>query len=165
MQTPDPQKPLAAWTGEPVDSDVDLRVGRPTPSRRGDVTVLSVVALGGAAGAAARYLLGLAVPSRPAASRRTTFAINVAGSALIGILMVLVTDVWTRRPLLRPFLGTGFLGGFTTFSTFVVEIENLVTTGHPTPALAYLAATPVSAVLAVWATASATRRLITWRTR
>ena len=165
MQTPDPQEPLAAWTGEPVDSDVDLRAGRPAPSRRADVTVLSVVALGGAAGAAARYLLGLAVPQQAGAFPATTFAINVTGSALIGILMVLVTDVWTRRPLIRPFLGTGFLGGFTTFSTFAVEIETLVTTGHPTPALAYLAATPVSAVLAVWATASATRRLIPWRTR
>jgi CrcB protein len=165
MQTPDPQPP-PALAGEPVDSDVDLRVGRRAArSRRGDITVLAVISLGGAAGAAVRYLLGLAVPQQAGGFPATTFAINVVGSALIGILMVLVTDVWTQRPLIRPFLGTGFLGGFTTFSTFAVEIENLVTTGHPVPALVYLAATPVSAVLAVWATASATRRLITWRTR
>lgn len=150
---------------EPVDSDVDLRVGRQQRHRRGDVTVLLVVAAGGAAGAAARYLLGLGWPQPAGSFPATTLAINVLGSGLIGILMVLVTDVWTQRPLIRPLLGTGFLGGFTTFSTFAVDIQTLTGAGHAGPALLYLAATPVGAVAAVWATASATRRLITWRTR
>lgn len=124
-----------------------------------------MVSLGGAAGAGARYLLGLVFPQPAGSFPATTFAINVAGSALIGILMVLVTDVWTQRRLIRPFLGTGFLGGFTTFSTFAVDIESLVGAGHPSTALLYLVATPVGAVLAVWATAHTTRRLITLRKR
>ncbi len=164
MQTPDPPR-SRALAGEPVDSDVDLRVGRQPRRRSGDVALLLAVSLGGAAGAGTRYLLGLALPQQAGTFPATTFGINVVGSALIGILMVLVTDVWTRRRLVRPFLGTGFLGGFTTFSTFAVDIETLLGNGHTGPAIVYLVATPVAAVLAVWATAAATRRMTTWRTR
>lgn len=124
-----------------------------------------MVSVGGAIGAGARYLLGLAFPQPAGSFPATTFAINVLGSALIGIVMVLVTDVWTQRRLIRPFLGTGFLGGFTTFSTFAVDVQTLTVAGHANTALTYLVATPAGAVLAVWATAHTTRRLITWRTR
>jgi len=159
------QHPAPALAPEPVDSDIDLHVGRQPAHRRDELGLLGVVAAGGAFGAGVRYLLGLAFPQPAGTFPATTFAINVVGSALIGILMVLVTDVWTKRRLIRPFVGTGVLGGFTTFSTFAVEIQTLTSAGHAGPALVYLAATPAGAVLAVWATASTTRRLITWRTR
>jgi CrcB protein len=93
----------------------------------------------------------------------STLAINLLGCALIGVLMVLITDVWSRQRLIRPFLGTGVLGGFTTFSTYAVDIQRLVAGAHMGAALLYLAATPIGALLAVWVTASATRRLVNWR--
>jgi CrcB protein len=124
-----------------------------------------VIAVGGAAGATARYLVGLGWPSPPGGFPLSTLVINVVGCALIGILMVLVTDVLTQQRLLRPFLGTGVLGGFTTFSTYVVDIQRLVTAGHAVTALLYLATTIVGALLAVRATVTATRLVIARRTR
>jgi CrcB protein len=148
----------------PVDSDVDLRVdGR--DRRAVDPVVLGAIAVGGALGAAVRYLVGLGWPTPPGAFPASTLVINVVGCGLIGILMVLVTDVFTRQRLLRPFLGTGVLGGFTTFSTYAVDIQQLVTGGHAATALLYLVTTVVGALLAAWATVSATRALILRRQR
>ena len=48
------------------------------------------------------------------------------GLRLIGVLMVLVTDVFMGLPLLRPFVGVGILGGFTTFSTYANEVRGLL---------------------------------------
>ena len=128
-----------------------------------DTLVLAVIAAGGAIGAVARYLIGLAWPTPISAFPASTLAINVLGCALIGVLMVLITDVWSRQRLLRPFLGTGVLGGFTTFSTYAVDIQRLVAGAHLGTALLYLAVTPIGALLAVWAAATATRRLVNWR--
>lgn len=125
--------------------------------------MLTVIAIGGAIGATARYLIGQQWPTRGGAFPGSTLAINILGCALIGVLMVLITDVWSRQRLLRPFLGTGVLGGFTTFSTYAVEMQQLVAHGQLGIGLLYLAVTPLSALLAVWATATATRRLINWR--
>lgn len=119
--------------------------------------------MGGAAGAGARYLIGQAWPTPVEALPFSTLAINILGCALIGVLMVLITDVWSSQRLLRPFLGTGVLGGFTTFSTYAVDIQRLVSGGHPGTALAYLTITPVGALLAVWGAATTTRRLVNWR--
>ena len=153
---------------EPHVSDIDLRQARhhgPGRPRRGDVAALGAVATGGAAGAAARYLIGVGWPTPAGAFPASTLAVNIIGCALIGVLMVLITDVWTRQRLLRPFLGTGVLGGFTTFSTYTVDIQRLVAGAHVGTALLYLVLTPLSALLAGWVTASATRRLVSWRIR
>ncbi|WP_329000340.1 fluoride efflux transporter CrcB [Kribbella sp. NBC_00709] len=156
--------PLNPLPKGPVDSDVDLRIdGRQRRTR--DSVLLTVIAVGGAIGATARYLVGLAWPTAPDGFPVSTLLINVVGCGLIGILMVLVTDVLTQQRLVRPFLGTGVLGGFTTFSTYAVDIHQLVTSRHAGTALVYLVATVVGALLAVWATVTATRALITWRTR
>jgi len=151
---------------DPFSSDIDLRRAlhhRPGRPRHGDTAVLVAVATGGAVGAAARYLIGQGWPTPTGAFPASTLAVNVLGCALIGVLMVLITDVWSRQRLLRPFLGTGVLGGFTTFSTYTVDIQRLVTGAHPGPALLYLALTPIGALLAVWMTATTTRRLVNWR--
>lgn len=148
---------------EPVDPDIDLRASR--RSRRSDLVVVGVVALGGMIGAAARYLIGELWPVPAGGFPWATFTINITGCALIGVLMVLITDVWLRQRLLRPFLGTGVLGGYTTFSTYAVDIQHLMTTGHPSTALVYLAGTVAGALVAVWAGARTTRKLVTWRTR
>ena len=79
--------------------------------------------------------------------------------------MVLMTEVWSRQRLLRPFLGTGVLGGLTTFSTDTVDIQQLFAGAHAGTTLLYLMLTPIGALLAVWVTATATRRLVNWRTQ
>lgn len=125
--------------------------------------VVAVVALGGVIGAFARYGAGLLWPTATGAFPWTTFLVNAAGCAAIGVLMVAVVE---RRPsahrLVRPFLGTGVLGGFTTFSTYTVDVQRLLAAGHVAVALVYLAATPVAALLCVWSAAALTRRV--WRT-
>ena len=157
------QQPTGAAAREPIDADVDLRQAGMGRRGREDPTVLAAIAAGGATGAAARYLIGHAWPTPAGAFPVSTLAINVLGCALIGVLMVLITEVWSRQRLVRPFLGTGVLGGFTTFSTYTVDIQRLVAGAHAGTALLYLALTPIGALLAVWVTATATRRLVNWR--
>lgn len=119
--------------------------------------VLAVISVGGVAGALARYGLTEAFPPAAGGFAWATFSINVSGCLLIGGLMVLVTDVWPARRLLRPFLGTGVLGGYTTFSTYIVDIHQLLAAGAARTALAYLAATLLTALAAVYAGITLTR--------
>jgi fluoride exporter len=145
----------------PTDPDVDLHIaGQRAELSQSHGAVLAAIAIGGALGSLARYGVGLAFPAAPAGFPWGTFAVNVIGSLLIGILMVVVTDVWSAHPLVRPFAGVGILGGFTTFSTYVVDIQRMV--GHDAggTALAYLFATLAGAVGAVWVGMTATRSLI-----
>jgi CrcB protein len=89
-----------------------------------------------------------------------TLLINVSGCLLIGVLMVLAGELWPGRRLLRPFLGTGLLGGYTTFSTYIVDIQHLMSAGAAGTALAYLAGTLVSALVTVYAGMTVTRAAV-----
>lgn len=108
---------------------------------------VALVAAGGMAGALARFGLGRAFPTSAGAFPWTTFIINVVGCLLIGILISIVGThaVW------RPMLGTGVLGGFTTFSAYVVDAERLLHNGNAAAALLYLGGTLVTALLATYA--------------
>ncbi|MGA5037722.1 fluoride efflux transporter CrcB [Streptomyces capoamus] len=140
---------------------------RPASARRTEwraqAPVVAAVAAGGALGATARYAITLAWPTPAGGFPWATFWTNVSGCAAMGVLMVLVTEVWAAHRLLRPFLGTGVLGGFTTFSTYAVDIRGLVDAGRPGVGLAYLAATLCAALAAVWLASAAARRLLTGR--
>ncbi|WP_069464564.1 fluoride efflux transporter FluC [Actinacidiphila rubida] len=129
----------------------------------GQGAVVAVVALGGAIGACARYGIALGWPTAPDAFPWTTLVVNAVGCAVIGVFMVVITDVWAAQRLVRPFFGTGVLGGFTTFSTYTTDVQRLADGGHPRTALAYLALTVVAALASVWAAAAATRRVVAWR--
>jgi CrcB protein len=122
-----------------------------------------VVALGGAIGASARYGASLRWPAHQGGFPWTTLGINAVGCAAIGVFMVVITDFWAAHRLVRPFFGTGVLGGFTTFSTYTVDIQKLIDSGHAGTGLGYLAATPLAALTAVWLAAWATRRVLKWR--
>ncbi|WP_240434882.1 fluoride efflux transporter CrcB [Streptomyces sp. YIM 130001] len=115
------------------------------------------MALGGALGAAARYGAQLLWPTPAGGFPWTTFCVNAVGCAAMGVLMVLLTEAWTAHRLVRPFLGTGVLGGFTTFSTYAVDVERLVDARAAARGLLYLLATPAIALVAV--------ALATWLTR
>ncbi|HET6502717.1 MAG TPA: CrcB family protein [Amycolatopsis sp.] len=145
----------------PLDADVDLRVG---PRRRELVRrhgpVLGVIALGGGLGALARYGLAEWLPTRPGHFPWATFFTNVLGCLLIGVLMAVITERRGVHHLVRPFLGVGVMGGFTTFSTYAVEVRGLVQPGTVGLAFAYLAGTFVAAMLAVVTGVAATRALL-----
>jgi fluoride exporter len=143
-----------------------LRGGAPRRSAvPGQLPAVAVVAVGGGLGAAARYAAALWWPSAGSGFPWTTFWVNVVGCAVIGVFLVLITEALTVHRLVRPFFGTGVLGGFTTFSTYAVDLQRLFDTGHPRTALAYLAATPLAALTAVWLAAGTTRRVLKGRRR
>jgi CrcB protein len=131
-----------------VDPDVDLHVPAQRRTRALDPAVLAVIALGGVAGTEARFALERAFPAGHGGWPLTTFAINLGGSFLLGALMVVLTELTSAHRLLRPFLGVGVLGGFTTFSTAMVEVPQLMGAGRPGLALLYLVTSAVGALLA-----------------
>ncbi|MFF8943440.1 fluoride efflux transporter CrcB [Streptomyces sp. NPDC014864] len=145
-----------------------LRAPASRPGRRAwraQTPVVAVVALGGAVGATARYAASLCWPAPPGGFPWATFWTNVTGCAVIGVFMVVITDVWAAHRLVRPFFGTGVLGGFTTFSTYAVDVQKLVDSGHARTGLAYLAATLLAALAAVWLAVTAARRVLARRQR
>lgn len=150
----------------PVDPDVEL--DRSTSRRdqlRQDVRwdVVLAVAVGGALGSLARW--GVAEAFDDGVGQATgfpwaTFVVNITGAFALAVLMVLVTE---RRPdsrYLRPFLGVGVLGGYTTFSTAMADTRGLAVDDQDLLVAAYLGATLVVGLLAVWAGLVLTRRLL-----
>ncbi len=111
-----------------------------------EVQVLTAVSAGGAVGAAARWSVGQAWPVHPGVWPWSTLAVNVAGCFAIGVLMVFVARTAGHLPYLRPFLGVGVLGGFTTFSAFALETVELAATGQLALAGAYVLSTPILAI-------------------
>ncbi|MGI5216672.1 fluoride efflux transporter CrcB [Nocardia sp. CA-290969] len=122
-----------------------------------DAAVLAAVACGGGLGAGSRYWLALRIPLAPGGFPWATFLANTLGCLAIGVLMVLITEVWTPHRLVRPFLGVGVLGGFTTFSTYSAEVRTLLESGSTGVALGYLGGTVVTCLGAVAAGISVTR--------
>lgn len=99
------------------------------------------VALGGALGAVLRYLVGLAV-----AFPLGTLTVNVIGSFIIGLIWVHLAARGLNH--WQPFVMTGLLGGFTTFSAFTLDALRLVEAGRVTAAGAYVLASLILSVLA-----------------
>ncbi len=112
------------------------------------------VAAGGALGSAARYGLAQAWPTPAHGFPWATFATNVVGCLAIGLLLGV-----HRSPAVRAFVGTGLLGGFTTFSTYAVESDALRRAGQPLLAAGYATGTVLTALFAAWLGAA----LIRWR--
>lgn len=108
---------------------------------------LVAVAVGGATGATARWLLSSWFPTDGSAFPWTTFAINVSGSVLLALLPALA--LVRRHPLLPPALGTGVLGGFTTLSAYSEETRSLLASGEAVTATAYLLGTLAACLVGV----------------
>jgi fluoride exporter len=110
--------------------------------------VIAVIAVGGVIGALARWAIEEAIPTDPGHFPWATLLINISGSALLGALLVVVCRLLPRSQLIGPFLGTGVLGAYTTFSTFGVETAELVRTHHSAVAAAYVVTSVVAGVAA-----------------
>ena len=110
------------------------------------MTVLQV-ALGGALGASGRYLSGVALMRAfgPQPMPVGVIFVNILGSFLMGALVVFLGQ--RQMTHLNPFLATGFLGGFTTFSSFSLEAWTLVERGDLALGAAYIGLSVSAAIL------------------
>ena len=143
---------------EPVDADQIPRPRGPRPvwTRPG---ILAAVAAGGVFGTCSRYELSLAITSRSGTFPLSTFVINVSGSLVLGALLALIVEKWRPSEYVRPFAATGFLGAYTTWSTFMVDTDNLIRGGHVGVAAGYVAASLVAGLIALYLGMTAVRNL------
>ena len=114
--------------------------------------LLAPIAAGGALGSLARWGLAVLLP-HGGDFPWATFTANVSGCLLIGVLMAFVLGPWSHTRYLRPFLGVGVLGGYTTFSTYELETYAQLTTGRVEEAWlapTYLVVSVVLGVAATW---------------
>lgn len=125
----------------------------PGPRRRARVRpgILLAISAGAALGGPARYgvtrMIGVPENGFPWA----TLWINVSGSFALGFILVLILERFPPSRYLRPFFATGFLGAYTTFSTFAVEVDLLIRSGRPGTAAAYAGASMIAGVAAAGA--------------
>ncbi len=96
------------------------------------------VGAGGFVGAVLRYLIGLMPVSETLIFPIKTFAINVIGCLVIGMIAVALMRNANLNPQMVLFLKVGLCGGFTTFSTFALETTDLMKAGHMGIAFAYV---------------------------
>lgn len=116
------------------------------------ISTLGAIALGGAVGALSRYgvnigvakLLGIGFPWG-------TLIINIAGCFLMGVLIARTAQMETVSPELRAFCATGFLGAFTTFSTFSLDFVTMWERGEMMQAALYMIASVILSILALFA--------------
>jgi CrcB protein len=139
----------------PRVEQTDAAPGQPAapPRRRqgAQPTVLAAIALGGGLGAPARYGVSQLVHAPPDGFPWGTFWANVSGSFALGLFLALVLGRYPPGRYLRPFVATGFLGAYTTYSTFAVETTMLAKDGHLGVAVAYAGASLVAGFLVAWA--------------
>lgn len=132
------------------------RSDRRNGNRHRQFDVIAVVGVGGAIGTLARYGIASAFPVAPRQFPWSTLVINLSGSFLLGIALIVV-ELRPPNRFLRPFLAIGVLGGFTTFSTFAVEVVQLIRE-RPWIALSYLATSIGGGALCVLVGTTAVRQ-------
>ena len=103
------------------------------------LSAVALVALGGAAGSGSRAAVDLATPGSPLAA---TLAVNILGALLLGLLLEALAGIGARGyrggpGALRLLLGTGFCGGFTTYSTVAYQGAELLRGGDPVTTVTY----------------------------
>jgi CrcB protein len=120
--------------------------------------ILLQIALGGAIGAVLRYLVGGQVLRLTGGGFPWgTLTVNVAGCFAMGLALMVLTRRGDESMAVAPFVMTGLLGGFTTFSAFSLEVFDLAERGRPLLALGYVAASVVFGLGAFVAGASMLR--------
>jgi CrcB protein len=154
--------------GTASDPPATDRPGTDAPDAIGPTGLTSaasvgLVAVGGTLGAACRDELELLIPASPDGFPWATFVVNISGAVVLGALLTLIVGRWAgdrRARLARPLVATGFIGAYTTWSTYIVEVAVLAKDGSAGVALGYLAASLVAGLTA----AAAGVRLASTRT-
>ena len=139
------------------------RPGTPTRPAHLRVPLIGLVILGGTAGTAVRNLLETRFAPPVGQFPWPTFVINVTGAFLLGLLLELVASsdlAPQRRRALQLTLGTGLMGGYTTYSTFVLETIDLDRHGGHLMAFGYLAASLVLGFVAAMMAMNTTRAFV-----
>ena len=112
--------------------------------------ILLAIALGGALGTPARYAIGRIIHVAPDSFPWSTFTVNVTGSLVLGVLLTLIIERWPPSRYLRPFAAIGFLGAYTTFSTYMVETDLLVRDGQAAGRAGLRGCQPARGICAVY---------------
>jgi CrcB protein len=123
------------------------------------VRLQAAIAAGGIAGALARAGLEHVWPASGHAWPWTTFAVNAAGTLLLGYFVTRLQERLPPSTYRRPFLGTGLCGALTTFSTLQIEALQLCRHGHVPLGVAYLAGTLAAGLAGMHLATAATRRV------
>lgn len=139
----------------PLDPDVLLSTGKLQIHQT--AVFQTTVFAGGCLGALARYGVIRAFPAHSLSWPASTFLVNMTGAFILGILLEALSrrgsDTGLRR-LLRLWLGTGFMGAYTTYSTLAVDTDLLLKNGEVTIAVFYTAASLIGGVtlgaLGIW---------------
>lgn len=117
-----------------------------------NLVYIFVVAAGGALGSVARYLVGIGSGRLFGTNFPWgTLIINITGSFLIGTFIGLFATKWDLPQAARIFLTVGICGGYTTFSTFSLDAWYLIERGQSMTSLAYMLASVVLSVIALFA--------------
>ncbi|KGN37256.1 fluoride efflux transporter FluC [Knoellia subterranea] len=132
-----------------------------TPAAQPDSTLLLGIASGGVVGSLGRYAVGMALPHPRGAFPWSTLVVNLTGALAMGLLVAFLVAKPGSHRLARPVIGVGVLGGWTTFSAFAVDAVTLLETGHGGEAGAYVLASFLGAVLAVWLGSAVGQRIWT----
>lgn len=115
-------------------------------TRRARPAVLAVILAGGFLGTVARYGVTRALPTPAGGFPAATFIVNATGAFVLGLLLAALLERGRPAPLLRPFAATGVLGGWTTYSSMVVDATTLGHEGDLVQAVGYLVLTLVVGV-------------------
>ncbi|MGB0467472.1 MAG: fluoride efflux transporter CrcB [Pontibacterium sp.] len=111
---------------------------------------LVAIAIGGACGALGRYWMSGLLNNAAYKLPYGTLACNVIGSFLMGVCFVLILEKARLNPELRPLLMVGFMGAFTTFSTFSLETVVMLQEGHVMSAAIYILLSVVLCIAALY---------------
>lgn len=138
----------------------DREVLQRARQRRAQTVIVFALGCGGVVGAVARYAVSLAIPTPVNHFPWSTFLINVSGSAILGFLLILLIEQFPRGRLVRPLVGSGVIGAYTTFSTLEVDTL-LLFRGHQFGVgIVYLVSSLLAGLVAVWMGMNAARFFI-----
>ncbi|MDA8210063.1 MAG: fluoride efflux transporter CrcB [Actinomycetota bacterium] len=138
--------------------DARRRAARLRRARR-QASLLLAIGVGGALGALGRYAISLALPAAPGQMPWGVFIINVSGALALGFVLTILAEQFPRSRMARPLIGTGFIGAYTTFSTWMVDAVSLIRRGDAATAAAYLALSLIAGLAAVVIGMAAARSL------
>ena len=119
---------------------------------------LGVIAVGGMVGSLARW--GIASAMDESSFPWATLLVNYLGAVLLALLIIYAEEHPAAKWWWQPLIGTGFCGGFTTYSAFAVEVDSYLTTGQSGKALAYIVASLVGTYLLVVITVATARKRV-----